>query len=48
MAFERVSADICKDGGVVCMFDLMMIKVIKEVVMILVMVKVCIGYFVEA
>lgn len=47
MVFECVFVDICKDGGVVCMFDLVVIKEIQDVVIIFVMVKVRIGYFVE-
>lgn len=47
MVFECIFFDICKVGGVVCMFNLEMIKEIQVVVIIFVMVKVCIGYIVE-
>lgn len=47
MVFECVLVDIWVQGGVLCMSDLDMIDSIIDVVFILVMVKVCIGYFVE-
>lgn len=47
MVLERVFVDICVQGGVLWMSDFDMIEGIIVVVIILVMVKVCIGYFVE-
>lgn len=47
MVFEWVFFDICVVGGVVCMVDLMIVEEVMKVVFILVMVKVCIGYYIE-
>lgn len=47
MVLECVLVDICVVGGVFCMVDLIIVEEVMGVVLILVMVKCCIGYFVE-
>lgn len=47
MVLECVLVDICVVGGVVCMVDFIIVEEVMNVVFILVMVKVCIGYIVE-